>query len=420
MRIWLLHIGEHLPVDGPVRSCRYGYLAKALVDAGHEVLRWAPTFRHVGKTHRYASDQRVQVAPHYAIQFVYAPGYQRNVGLARLRSYHILGRRLRELAQQERPPDLIVAAIPSLEWATAAIDYGAARGVPVVIDVRDLWPDVFLNALPAIAQPLGRRVLAPYIHMARRACREATALAAVSEEYLDWALRLAGRDRSPRDQVVPLGFEPEAVPRHIFQTNRHSLLDRGIDPNQPACLFAGLLERSYDLETVIGACERLNAGSRTKLQLIVCGDGSRAAAVARRAAGLRYVHLLGWVDAAMLQAVASISSIGLCAYAHDALQSLPNKPFEYMANGLAIASSLPGELADLLEQHRCGFSYRAGDERDCTAVLSRFVTSPPLLNAFRHNALDAWSRHYRSRDIYARFVEHLASLTRVTRAAKAA
>lgn len=231
---------------------------------------------------------------------------------------------------------------------------------------------------------------------------------------------MAGRDKSARDQFVPLGFEPECVLRHIFEAKRRELIERGIDPSQPTCLFAGLLERSYDLETVIGAVERLNASGRTKLQLIVCGDGSRAAAIARRVAGLRYVHLLGWVDTAMLQAAASISSIGLCAYAPDALQSLPNKPFEYMAHRLAIASSLPGEMAALLDHHRCGFTYRAGDERECAAVLSRFVTSPPLLEAFRQNAWDAWSNLYRSRDIYARFAEHLTSLTRVAPVANAA
>ena len=30
MRVWLLHIGEDLPVDNAARTFRYGYLAKAL------------------------------------------------------------------------------------------------------------------------------------------------------------------------------------------------------------------------------------------------------------------------------------------------------------------------------------------------------------------------------------------------------
>jgi glycosyltransferase involved in cell wall biosynthesis len=178
-----------------------------------------------------------------------------------------------------------------------------------------------------------------------------------------------------------------------------------------------LLERSYDLETVIDAACRLSAAGGNQLQFILCGDGSKAAALARRADGLRNVHLLGWVDAAMLQAAASISAIGLCAYANDALQSLPNKPFEYMAGRLAIASSLTGEMAALIEGHQCGVTYRAGDRESCAAALSRLAADETRLDAMRSNAYEVWSRQYRSSHIYGRFVEHLEGMACASRAA---
>lgn len=153
MRVWLLHIGEELPVDGTTRLFRYGYLARALTDRGHEVLRWAPTFRHATKKFRFSADARVSVWENYSIQFVHSPGYRRNAGFERLRTYRVLDRRFRELSTREPMPDLIVAAIPSLEWAAAATEYGRRHGVPVVVDVRDLWPDVFLNAFPREPDP---------------------------------------------------------------------------------------------------------------------------------------------------------------------------------------------------------------------------------------------------------------------------
>ena len=155
MRVWLLHIGEDLPVDGAVRRFRYSYLAEALAERGHDVLRWAPTFRHNTKRHRFADDRRVEVGPRYAIQFVHSPGYRRNVGLQRLRAYRALGRRIRGLMRREQPPDVLVAAIPSLEWADAAVAYGRARSIPVIVDVRDPWPDVFSTRL-AIFHAFGR------------------------------------------------------------------------------------------------------------------------------------------------------------------------------------------------------------------------------------------------------------------------
>lgn len=414
MQVWLLHIGEDFPVDGPTRSYRFGYLAQALQDKGHEVLRWAPTFRHNTKRQRFSADARVAITRRYDIQFVHSPGYQRNASLERLRTYRVLGRRFPQLAERERPPDLIVAAIPSLEWAKAATDYGRAHRTPVVIDVRDLWPDVFLNALPGPAKRTGRFALAPYYRLARQACQRADAITAVSQSYLDWALHLAGRSRQPHDSLAPLGFEPAPVPEETLQDKVAELRARGIDPERPTCMFAGSFERSYDLTTVIGAARRLRAAGRRDVQFVLCGDGSTLPACQRLAAGLDNVHLLGWVDAATLRAVASISSIGLCAYAHDALQSLPNKPFEYMAGHLATVSSLSGDLAALLEQHDCGVTYRAGDAEYLACSLRRLVDNPARLQTLCSNGYNAWRRNFRSSTIYSRYVDHLTALTTST------
>lgn len=410
MRVWLLHIGEELPLDGAKRRFRYSYLAEALADRGHQVLRWAPTFRHYGKMHRFNADRRVAVSPRYEIQFVYSPGYRRNVSFERLRMYRILERRFRQLAAKEAPPDLIVAAIPSLEWAAAASDYGRAHGVPVVIDVRDLWPDVFLNAFPKGTRKLGGLLLSRYDRVARRVCARATALTAVSPSYLDWVLKKAGREKSPGDLVVPIGFEPELATSQEIQTNLAALREHGIDLERPICVFAGLFERSYDLETVIEAARHLQEQHQTRIQFVLCGDGSKMPTLRRQAAGLRDVHFLGWVEAPMLQATLSAASIGLCAYSANALQSLPNKPFEYMASGLAVVSSLQGDLAQLLNQHQCGFTYRAGDTSSLVNCLMDLSRDAEKLGSMRANAYRTWSQNYRSAKIYGDFVTHLTTL----------
>ena len=73
MLVWLVHIGELLPVDRPFRPFRYTWLAESLVRAGHRVVRWAPTFAHALKRQRYESDARVEVEPGYALELLSAP-----------------------------------------------------------------------------------------------------------------------------------------------------------------------------------------------------------------------------------------------------------------------------------------------------------------------------------------------------------
>jgi glycosyltransferase involved in cell wall biosynthesis len=411
MRVWLLHIGEDLPVDGAVRQFRYGYLAEALAERGHHVVRWSPTFRHNTKRHRFFDERRVEITPRYTIQFVHSPGYRRTTSIARLRTYQILSRRFRRLARFATPPDVIVAAIPSLEWAVASVDYGRARGVPVIVDVRDLWPDVFPSSLPFGAQSIGRLLLAPYQRMARHACRSAATLAAVSESYLNWGLRHAGRQRTVRDHVLPLGFEPTRVEVAESQQCQEALRARGIEADRPVCLFAGGFERHHEVEVIIEAARRLTATGRGDVQFVLCGDGSKMAAIRRQAEGAANVHLMGLVDATTLQALASISVVGLCAYSPGALMSLGNKPFEYMAGRLAIVSSLPGELADLLRRHDCGVIYRAGDACSLAGCLARLLDDPDRLEVMRENAYQAWSKNYRTTQLYPQFAAHLEAMT---------
>lgn len=79
MNVWLLHVGEDLPVDDRPRMFRYGHLAAALNRRGHEVLRWAPTFHHARKQQRAHQDTLTRVTPAYQIQLIHAPAYRKNI-----------------------------------------------------------------------------------------------------------------------------------------------------------------------------------------------------------------------------------------------------------------------------------------------------------------------------------------------------
>jgi glycosyltransferase involved in cell wall biosynthesis len=418
MRVWLLHIGEELPIDGRHRLFRYGHLAHSLQVRGHQVLRWAPTFRHSTKTQRFPHDRRIEVTPNYAVRLVHSPGYRRTTSLARLWTYRVLGRRFPQLALQEAPPDVIVAAIPSLEWAVAAVEFGRTHCVPVIVDVRDLWPDVFPSSLPRGTQSIGRWLLAPYRQMAQRACRGAAGLSAVSEIYLSWALRHAGRERGPHDCVLPHGYEPSTFASGDIERNLELIARRGIDSRRPICLFAGGFERHHEVDVIVDAARRLAAAGHGDVQFVLCGDGSKMPAIRRLCESTTNVHLMGLVDAMMLQALASISVIGVCAYAPRALISIGNKPFEYMAGRLALVSSLPGELAELLQRHQCGINYRAGDAESLANCLIQLLKNPDRLTAMRENAYRAWSQNFRSHELYSRFVAQLEGMSRsVKRAA---
>lgn len=407
MNVWLLHVGEELPVDPDARLFRYGYLAQALLQRGHTVLRWAPTFQHARKQQRFNTDTLVEVEPGYHTQFVYAPGYKRNVSLARFRSYRFLGNRFLQLAGRHPRPDIVVSGIPSLDWCDAATELGNESEVPVVIDVRDLWPDVFLTSVPRPLRPLGKRLLRPLYRQAEKICQRATAVTGVSQTYLRWGLNHAGRDANQFDRVLPLGYGQQIEAAAHRADRLASLRMRGIDCRKTICCFFGLFEKSYDLRTVIDTARAMQNSGRSDMQFVLCGAGGQYRSLRRRARGLSNVIFLGWVDQSTIAAVMSIAEIGLAAYTAEATQSLPNKPFEYMAGRLAVVSSLQGELSDLLREQGCGETYPAGNSQALTNLLNQLVSQPAKLDEMRRRGHDLYLQKYSAAELADEFSAHL-------------
>ncbi len=206
MRVWIVEIGEPLPIDAGGREMRSGILADRLASGGHEVLWWAATFDHNRKVHRFSESTTLAIKPGLVIRLLRAPAYKRNVSLARLQHNRIIARIFAAEAAPHSAPDLIFCCMPTPELAERCVEIGLRRAVPVIVDVRDIWPESYLSGLPEALKPAARILLRREFARTRWTFRNAAAVTAVSEAFLDWALTLAGRARTPADAVFPLGY----------------------------------------------------------------------------------------------------------------------------------------------------------------------------------------------------------------------
>ena len=113
MNIWIVFIGETLPMDAVTRTWRYGILAETLVARGHSVRRWAPTFNHSHKKQRYLTNYTYKVNENYRIELLYNRRYKRNIGFQRLLSYIQLASSFQRRIKNEKPPDIIISGMPT-------------------------------------------------------------------------------------------------------------------------------------------------------------------------------------------------------------------------------------------------------------------------------------------------------------------
>lgn len=415
MRIWLITIGEPLPIDGPnERLLRTGILADVLVRRGHEVVWWTSSFDHVRKKHRVPEDRVVSLTEKHRLILIHSTGYRRNISIARVLDHLELARKFRSLALGESAPDVILCSMPTIELSREAVRYAKANGIPVVIDVRDLWPDIFIDLAPAWTRGAMRFVLSPLFRKLGEACTGATAIIGITSPIVEWGLHYAGRPPGYFDRAFPLGYVERLPSPQEMEAARKLWESFGVRPESDtftACFF-GTFGRQFDLETVIKAASLLGGGPRT-FRFVLCGSGDRFAHYRKRAFGLPNMVFPGWVGAAEIWTLMRMSQVGLTPYhnSKDFRASLPNKSIEYLSAGLPLVSSLTGELERLLAENDCGVTYREGDAASLAAVLTELHDHRSRLKIMAANASTLYQERFTAEKVYnglCGFLEELA------------
>jgi glycosyltransferase involved in cell wall biosynthesis len=372
VRIWLFKDGEALPVETGSRRMRTAMLADALRRDGHDVHWFHSTFLHGPKRLFAEHDMQHAVAPGLTLHLIHAGGFRDNISFERHRFHRRYSRRLREYCAALARPDVIVCAFPLIEVASWVVSFARSAGIPVVVDVRDCWPDTIVGVFPPVIRPLARAALDGDFRRTRAVMTDATAVTAMSNGVLRWALSHARRTPGSGDRVFPIGF-PAA------QTGPAPPLTQALQPWLPALhakrlfTYVGTFGRTYDVELIVDAARELSlAGAREPrptptagdregtpaAHFVLAGSGPRLEHVRRKAQGLSNVTVTGWLDQPDIAALLARSYAGLLPWAGLA-DAMPNKFFEYIAAGLPVLSSAAGELAALVEREHVGLSFPA-------------------------------------------------------------
>jgi glycosyltransferase involved in cell wall biosynthesis len=416
VRVSLVTIGEPLPILDGVRDrpLRAGYLAHALADRGHDVTWWTSVFDHARKRRIPTEHDSIEVRSGLRIRLMDGGGYHSNVSYARLRDHRRLAAAFSRLIRREARPDVILSSLPPVELSHAAVEYGEEASVPVVLDMRDMWPDIFADELPSALRGLGRMFLRPFFRQAREACRRATAITGVSEAMLDWGLRRGGRTRSALDCAFPPGYavrEPSPE-RQIEAEAFWRTWKIPADPAERIVCFFGNMGRVLDLDHVI-ECARMLRTRRVPLRFVLCGTGERLERYRHLAADVPNVALPGWVDEAKIQALLKVSYAGINPLPdrYDFLAIINNKSIEYLSAGVPVISSpTTGALARMLADLDCGATYDARNPGALAQVIEFACANPESWSIKSTNAKAAFIQHFTAEKVYDRFGHHLETI----------
>jgi glycosyltransferase involved in cell wall biosynthesis len=410
LRIWLVKVGEPSPLASGSRNRRTGRLARLLANRGHEVTWWTSAFEHFEKNWIFNEDTEQTTADSINTVFLKGCGYKKNVSVSRFLDHRILSDKwVREASKRVRP-DVIVCCLPPHDLANSVVGYAQKLAIPVVVDIRDPWPDIFIDQLPRNLRRFSRILLASEFRLTRKALAGASGIVAVSNALLTWGLQYAGRDRTEHDRVFYLGAgytETTSVAKSVGNSNKIAALENSLK-GKFVVSFYGVFGHTNDVSAVIEAARHLR---NTNIAIVLAGSGDFLEKTRQEAHGLANVFIPGWIDDAEIVTLMRISQVGLCTTSKR-LELFPNKAFSYLAFGIPMISSYYGDLKDLIEDEKVGVFCAPGDYEALAAAIKLLAENPTLRSNMSQNARKAFREAFNSTHIYENYCNYVEEMAK--------
>jgi glycosyltransferase involved in cell wall biosynthesis len=260
-----------------------------------------------------------------------------------------------------RAPELILASSPQLPAAFTCIWIARLSGLPFVLEVRDLWPQVLIDQGGKSPDNPMVRLLGWMERQLYSNAHMVVVLAQGSESYV--------RERGARRTA----WLPNGPDLELFS-------HQPLPPDQPTftVLYAGAHGDANALENVIEAA-RLLEHRNSPVRLHFIGDGPEKQALMQLAAGLKTVVFndpvpKSEIPARMAQADAillSLRDVPLFRYGVS-----PNKLYDAYAIGRPVITTVAGSINEEVETHRLGVTAKPGDPEALADAILRLAQTP--------------------------------------------
>lgn len=418
LTVWIFQTGEPLPCDGSdVRPMRAINLCNELVARGHRVVLWSAKFDHAGKVQRECSNIIKLQDGSLQIRLLNSPGYIKNISLSRLWDHAVLAINLWRSLRMDKIeiPDVVFIGYPPIEAAYVMSSWLRKRNIPYMVDVKDQWPEIFLEPLPKSLRKIFRLILCPYFYMGKTTMNGAIGLTAMAQSFLHWASIFSKKSNASYDLVVPL-----TAPRFEFDSMRLNEM-RGwwsLDPpleNKNIIFFVGNLStKIYEFNDVVEAAKYFSKNDLWNCEFVICGDGNYFPELKRLTKNLSNIRLVGRVNRLQIKAL-SIEAIAMIApyrSSQDFEMSIPNKIVDALSLGVPIISSLRGEVKNLIRENKVGSFYNEGNIDELVSGIKDLINNLAARKSMGLNAKKLYEAEFAFEKVYGGLVSHIESIAR--------
>lgn len=240
--------------------------------------------------------------------------------------------------------DVVLCTTPPLLLTTSAISIAKKKNAKLVLDVRDIWPDVAIEMGTFKPNSLYGRF---FSHIAKRGFKAADMVTTVS----------AGKVTKLASRICKAGASVQLVPNGIDESFVESTEDKAVVDQfnldkGTVCSYVGNIGLAQGLGTLLDI-----AAVRPNIRFLLFGTGADKQKLEDRVheEGITNVEFCGTVDAAGVYTVLKHSALAYVPLVSSRLKdSIPTKLYECIACGCPVLLAAQGDSVDLLEESGLG------------------------------------------------------------------
>lgn len=404
----ILYLSQYFPPEVGATQSRAYEMARHLVSAGHRVTLIAEVPNHpsgiVPAEYRGKLYERTNLDGIEVIR-VWVKASPTKTTTTRMVFYlsYMLTASLAGLIWARGHYDVLYATSPPLFVGGAALVLSLIRRIPLVFEVRDLWPE----SAVALGELSSSRAIAMAGKLEEMCYNRARRIVVVTEGI---RRRLEERGWGAKLELIPNGANTE-----LFQPDPEAakkLRDELGLAGKFLVLYAGIHGLAQGLETVLEAAALLQKNQ--DIHFLFVGEGPRKAELLalRNQRGLRNVTMLAERPRSEMPAFLSAADVALVPLRKlDLFEgAVPSKMFDAWACGCPVLLSIDGEARQILERANAGLFVEPENAEQMAQAILQLDGERERLREYGDNGRRFVEAHYSRQRLAGRLEALLSEL----------
>ena len=377
--------------DAPGISLMYD-LAHSLADCGHNVtvisgetgymktnVPELPWFRRIVRRER---DGNVSVVRTYTYTRLHRSFTARTLGFVSFMFSCCIG-----LFSIEKP-DVLLASSPPILPVFSSLLASLIRGIPFVLEVRDLWPESGVQ-MGAVRNKMLLSLLAG---MEKTLYDKARRIIALTEGIRD---DICGRGWS-RDKVVTVTCGVDCRLMYPDDEVGLKVRERFGWGDKRVVLYFGALGVAFNSEVVLRAAKNLEM--QEDVLFVLAGDGIRRGEIAQRIEDgkIRNVQVLGPIP--KNEARSFINAADICLVTLQDIPlfrgAIPTKLIDYMACGKPVLCGVRGEAEHIVNEAGSGCPFEPDDDSELSRLVLELSGNSALVAQMGRSGREYVTAHF--------------------------